>query len=624
MKSSTARRLRVLFYAYVAVTFCHLAYVVNREPFSFDAWNVSVYTGAKPATLGRFFAFWHQTYTTSNPRIGQPFAYLAYKLVGFAEIGTPLAYFAIVLAAFVIGVGRWPSRKNDRDLAVLAIGIGLLWIAGPNLPAYMFCRAYATNYIWAIAIQLWFVVPLRLRGAAPIPTSTPALAGYFVLGVAAGMCNEHTGPTLVALTLVYALWSRRRGRTAPLVWIGLVGLFVGYAIIFFAPGQAQRYDGLAEHYSLVEQILVRGFSGNFDIFLEYLWAIAPLLVLATLAIAGGLFSEDRERPPEMAVRHQQRDALAIVAVVLAVGACITITVFASPKLGPRFYLHSGVAMLAALLGVIAAFSRSPRTLAPFVVLAMIVSIYAGFRTIPSYTRVKRESDARLAELAATPIGGVDTIQAWPQITESWWTLGDDARDQKKQEMIASYFGLERVLFRGNDMWKTLGVSDVKLTMEYELDPPMCLDEVEQLDLKPYVGRDVGGIQHAFVDEITEIELQTHAHVRSIDLVATFLGSQPPMPRPRMYVARYKDGKLEGYTAGIKRPGRVPERQVVLSPELARADMDIYVIAIGDPPKRLGTTHDAHLSYEPWKSGPYWIAACRRDDCFVVFTTTHAI
>jgi hypothetical protein len=147
MKSSTARRLRVLFYAYVAVTFCHLAYVVNREPFSFDAWNVAVYTDAKPASISRFFSFWHLMYTTSNPRIGQPFAYLAYKLVGFAEIGTPLAFFAIVLAAFVIGVGRWPSRKNDRDLAVLAIGIGLLWIAGPNLPAYMFCRAYATNYI---------------------------------------------------------------------------------------------------------------------------------------------------------------------------------------------------------------------------------------------------------------------------------------------------------------------------------------------------------------------------------------------------------------------------------------------------------------------------------------------
>src|SRR2546430_11105666 len=101
MNPRVARLLRVGFYAYVAATFIHIAYVVNHEPFAFDAWNISVDTGAKPPTLGRFFAFWHQQYTTSNPRIGQPLAYLAYKITGIAEIGTPLAFFAIVLAGFV-------------------------------------------------------------------------------------------------------------------------------------------------------------------------------------------------------------------------------------------------------------------------------------------------------------------------------------------------------------------------------------------------------------------------------------------------------------------------------------------------------------------------------------------
>jgi hypothetical protein len=622
MKSSTARTLRVLFYAYVAVTFAHIAYVVNREPFSFDAWNVAKDTGAKPATLGRFLAYWHLEYTTSNPRFGQPFAYLAYKLTGVAEIGTPLAFLAIVLAAFVIGVGRWPSRKNGRDLAVLAIGIGTLWIAGPNLPAYMFCRAYATNYIWAIAIQLWFIVPLRLRGAE-IPTRPGLLVAYFVLGVAAGMCNEHTGPTLVFLALVYALWLRRRtGKLIPLAWVGVAGALVGYALIFFAPGQAQRYEGLAERYTLVQQILVRGFANNIDIYLSFLGAIAPLLFIATFAV--GLGAATAPGDAAVDVGAQQRDALRIVLGALLAGSLIVITTFASPKLGPRFYLHGCALLLCGVLALIAAFARTPRTLVPLVVFAVITSIYAAARTIPSYTRTHRESDARLAQLAAAPPGSIETVDAWPQISESWWTLGDDARDQKKQEMLAWYFGLDRVLFRGNDLWVTLGVTDVKLTMQYELDPPACLDEIEQLDLKPYVGRDIAGLQHAFLDTIAEIERVTGAHVRSIDLIATFLGKRPPLPRDRMLVARYKEGQLEGYTAGIKRKGRTTERQVILSPELARTDMEIYVIAIGDPPRRLGTTKDPQLVYEPWKSGPYWIAACRADACFVVFTTTHSI
>ena len=27
----------------------------------------------------------------------------------------------------------------------------------------MFCRAYSTNYLYGTMIQLWFLVPLRLR-----------------------------------------------------------------------------------------------------------------------------------------------------------------------------------------------------------------------------------------------------------------------------------------------------------------------------------------------------------------------------------------------------------------------------------------------------------------------------
>src|SRR5438445_696715 len=151
MKTETARLLRALFYAYVAFTFVHIAYVVYHEPFAFDAWNIANDTKAQPASVHNFFAFWHQQYAHSNPRIGQEMAYLAYKVTPVAELGTPLAFLAIVLGGFMFGVGRRPRLDNLCDLATLSIGIGIFWIAAPNLPAYMFCRAYATNYIWLAA-----------------------------------------------------------------------------------------------------------------------------------------------------------------------------------------------------------------------------------------------------------------------------------------------------------------------------------------------------------------------------------------------------------------------------------------------------------------------------------------
>ena len=88
------------------------------------------------------------------------------------------------------------------------------------------------------------------------------------------------------------------------------------------------------------------------------------------------------------------------------------------------------------------------------------------------TSASRSSQRRRAE--ASP-----RCEAWEQIPEEWWFLGDDVRDQKKQELIAKYFGLYRVLFRGNDQWATLGVTDVKLTMHYDFDAPVCLDELDR-------------------------------------------------------------------------------------------------------------------------------------------------
>lgn len=626
MKASASRILTALFIGYVILTAANIAYVVAHEPYAFDAWNVSVDTAAKPATIGRFFSFWHQQYTQSNPRVGQPLAYVAYKLAGAAEIGDVLAFFGIVLGAFVLGCGRWPSRRSGRDAATLAIGVGFLWFASPNLPAYFFCRAYATNYFWAAAIQLWFLVPYRFYARGGEPSSPIAMLGYALLGVAAGMGNEHVGPTLLLFVTAYTLWLwRTQHRVSRFLTAGSLGAFVGYALLFFAPGQGHRYDNMAEHFSVLQQIKVRGLAGNMDIFMGDLFAAAPLLIVLLCIVAVGLLSEDRVADDLEAARERQRRALAYVGGAVFAGMLITITVFASPKLGPRFYIHSMLLLLSGVMAVSQAFLHRPRSFAPFLALAAIASVYAAARTVPMYSRLSADSDDRLAQLQQAAPGSDITLQAWEQIPEEWWFLGDDLRDQKKQEMVADYFGLHRVLFRGNDQWSTLGVTDVKLTMYYKFAQPDCLDEQPQIQVKPYIGRDVGAIHHAFLDQIAEIQRSAPSALESVDLVVTFEGTPPPMPRPKTYAARWNHGAFEGYVAGMKRVGRSPERQLVMSKELAAGDWDIYLQRVGDPPKRLGKSSDAAaLHYVPWKSGPYWVTACKPDFCFVIFTVSHAV
>ena len=83
----------------------------------------------------------------------------------------------VALAVTVLGIGRFPRRA--RDFALLAISVGFIWFAFPQIGKTLFNRASGANYLYGAAIQLWFLVPLRLTtsgstsGVTEAPTHSP-------------------------------------------------------------------------------------------------------------------------------------------------------------------------------------------------------------------------------------------------------------------------------------------------------------------------------------------------------------------------------------------------------------------------------------------------------------------
>jgi Family of unknown function (DUF6056) len=720
--------LRVLFAVYVAATAVHIGLVMAHEPFAFDAWNIAVDTHAEPFSLARFFDYGTFEYTHSNPRIGQWLTYLAYKLEYFAPIATPIAYLGLAWAVAILGLGRWPGgRRGDRagartvgrDLALCAIAIGFAWFAIPRIGMIMFCRAYGANYLYGAAIQLWFLVPLRLSAGShgDDHASRRACLAYLVLGIIAGMCNEHTGPTLVLFMVGHAVWRQRAtGRTPRLAWAGAIGSVIGFAAIFFAPGQASRYEGLATKVSLVGRLIQRGITSNLDIFRDWVVACAPVLGLLVIALvlsrrdaiaqthllgAPGKDPKDPKQPqipdpgkspktpeipdpsktPEPEIPDPSKTPktpeipdpsktpgpeipdpsktpkpeipdpsgtpdtkqgkqgtpglrgargplwghdmpLGFVGLVLAAGTLITATVFVSPKLGPRFYLHGCALVLAGFLAVADQALSTTRRLAPFVVLAIAASVYAGVRSLPLYYRLAAASTERLAALAATPRGGVFTAESFEQVDDSWWFLGDDFRDVKKRDLVASYFGLHGVIFRAVDIDAPLGVSDVRLVPRYQITPASCLDEHGGLDLGTYRGIDIGSIHKAMQAAVERLRerIAPTGRLDRLDLVVDFTGAPPPLPRPTLLVGRWLPTGLEAHAGAIERKGTSKTRAVKLPKELVGTDAEIYAYQVNGEARRLGTARDATLEYMPWKRGAYWALACHPTECFVIAAT----
>jgi hypothetical protein len=637
-----ARALRILFAVYAAATAVHIGLVMAHEPFAFDAWNVAVDTRAEPFSFGRFWHYGAFEYAHSNPRIGQWLTYLAYKLEYFAPIATPIAYLALALAVTVIGLGRWPGgptgtgeRRAGRDLALWAIAIGFAWFALPRIGMIMFCRAYGANYLYGAAIQLWFLVPLRLRPAGE--ARWRACIGYAALGIAAGMCNEHTGPTLVVFMLGYAAWRQRiTGRRPQLAWAGALGCVAGFAAIFFAPGQDSRYEGLATKVSLLGRLVQRGVVNNLDIVRDWMLACAPVLGLVVIALViarrdtapGG--RAPGASPPSApgaaagaAGASAIEPALRLVGLALIAGTLITATVFVSPKLGPRFFLHGTALVLAGFIAVADHALSTPRRLAPFVALAIAASIYAGARSLPLYYRLSEASDERLAQLAATPRGGVFTAASFEQVEDSWWFLGDDFRDVKKRDLVAAYYGLGGVIFRAVEIDAPLGVSDVQLVPRYQVTPAGCLDEHGGLELGSYRGIDIGSVHKAMLAAIERLRerLGPAARLDRLELQVGFTGAPPPLPRPTLLVGRWLPSGFERYAGLIERKGLSKTRSIRLPKELVGSDVEIYAYQVSGEARRLGTarsaTGETRFDYVPWKRGAYWALACRPTECFVI-------
>ncbi len=611
MPPAWSRILRALFVVYVTATAIHIGWVLAHEPFFFDAWNVAVDTDAKPFTVGRFFDYWWYEYTHSNPRIGQTFTYLGYKLEYFSVIAAPAAYLALATAIFALGTRRLPSWRRGRDLGLWAIAIGFIWFALPSVGKTVFNRAYGSNYFYTAAIQLWFLVPLRLRPEAR--ASLPACIAYALFGFVAGMCNEHTGPTLCAFMLGYAWWIYGKTQRRPtLAWAGALGAVAGFAAIFLAPGQDQRYEGLANRMSLVGRVLSRGVVGNLEIIRDLVLAGAPLLALILLVL---LVQKDDGSERRLATRR----ALNFLALVIVAALSIAVTTFVSPKLGPRFFYVSMSLLLAAFIGIADAV-LTRRLLAAFVVAAIAASTYAAARTIPFYKRIAKAGNARMAELSIAPKGTIYTADAFEQVEDTWWFLGDDFRDPKKREMVADYFGLAGVSLRAYDPKAPLGVSTVELVPHAQFEQPVCL--TKGLTLGAFRGFDIKSMHNEVKLAIDSVrrEYAPANQLRALDVEVRL--PNEALPRPYVLVARWKPDSFEAYAGAITRENRSRTRTVVLPKELKSRDWEIHAYQVGGKSVRLGTG-DGTLQYVPWKTGVYWILACRQDACFVIAGSRHS-
>ncbi len=414
------------------------------EPVERDGWGHFLFQRHIGLSFGSLYDFAKGTYVHNNPRLGQVLTLLLFTPGPWHSIVTPIAELGMFYLLAALVLGRWPSPRRADDALLFLVLTALVAITAPQFGLMLFYRPYTGNYLFGLDINLLFLLPYRFAFEASRARGWWWIPIMAVLGFASGMCNEHTGPAVVALAAVagYACWRRDRAIAAWMV-VGVVAMIAGGIALFEAPGQAIRYNGLATHGSLLGRVLDRGFVGNAEVFGALLGYLVP--AVAWLAVAAAARVTAKPEPGLPTRRWTERALGAGALLILA-------TLLASPKVGPRLYLGSVALACAAIAGLVVRQLAARWTQLAAALLSGLVLAFVGYKCVVAYHEVGPEFRDRLERLSHAPANSVLDLPSYT-VKRSRWVLDDDLRIATIRNMVAASFSLALIRIDG------VGVAD---------------------------------------------------------------------------------------------------------------------------------------------------------------------
>ena len=414
------------------------------EPIRGDGWGHFFWHRNLGSSLHAVYGFAIGAYTHNNPRVGQVVTFLLFTPGPWHVIVTPIVELGMFGLLTTLVLGRWPSPRRTDDALVFATIAALVLVCAPLVGPMLFYRPFTGNYLYGFVVNLWFLVPYRFLYNGYRPRPGWWVPVMFVLGVVSGMCNEHSGPAVVGLAALatWAVW-RRGERIGPWTIAGIAGMIAGGLLLFFAPAQAIRYNGLAAHASLLGRIAERGVVGNLKVLGALVAYLSPAIVWLGLGIAAR-----RARPHASPARPdmQTRTELALVAAAVA----ITLTLLVSPKIGPRLYLASVAFVAASLAGWLVAQLSGPRTRTMAWVLALGCIAYASVMCVRGYSEVGPEFRQRLVLLEHAPANSVLDLPRYT-VRRSRWIYDDDLEIEQLRNTVSASFMLALIRMTGRQV-----------------------------------------------------------------------------------------------------------------------------------------------------------------------------
>jgi hypothetical protein len=418
----------------LAVLWALLFVQALQVPVLLDDWYQLTWYRHHDLSLSSVWDYYSYNYFHFNPRVGDAFLMILNGPRIIHVIVTPIVELALLWFAFAIAFARWP-KATKRDMQLLLVLQVFIWIIVPIPGVIYFYRPFTTNYLYAFATTLALFVPYRLALTTAIPPRRLWLIPImFVVGWLAGMSNEHTGMTACAAMAGFVIWAWRTQRLRAWMISGAVGLFIGYPMLLKAPGQAERYAGVANRMTPLKLLKDRGFDGCWGIVMDFVGEAQ----IGTMMFVGGvlLYVYARRRAKQSLTPLPQQTLTWALLITLAAGM-IVCTMFGSPTFGERLLLASSVLLAAVYTSVWAHLFEDRLTRRVLLTACGVIFAYHAVRYVQVYHAVLQENDARIAAIKATPKGQVAIVKPYKYRQRTRWHWGDDFRYASLRQYVAN-------------------------------------------------------------------------------------------------------------------------------------------------------------------------------------------
>lgn len=426
-----------------------LIFILNRlYPLFADDWSYSFIYNDKDIRVSSLSDIFESQYNHYFVWGGRSIVHAIDQLLLMMDFSIICLLNSLVFVAFIYILYKIANRDNKINPFVFVLFSLLVWFSQPAFFEAVVWKTGSVNYLWGGAIVFSLMYPYYVYyRSTKFSDNFLKVVLFFFWGVVAGWTNENLAIALVFFIVLILFISHSRKIKIPKWAIaGLVGVLIGSAFLFLAPGNYIRFEAIKSTYEWYDITIFKAlWIGEKNVFRYFFHYIMPLLGIYVLLLC---IYNRYPKNAESIKTNVQSSILFIITGFIALGAMVVSLLYPERSLfGVIVLFLIPIGIIYANIDFAQAYYRYLNT--GVMVIFLILFLNGYYKAVWDLYRVNTVFAERELYIHEQKNKGIDSVvftKAIPVIDQKKYFIGDLTNDPNGSinKAYARFHGLKSV------------------------------------------------------------------------------------------------------------------------------------------------------------------------------------